>query len=864
MATSNQSNGNSDTGKLLRSHYFPRQLVTTADLATDQRYEQQLWRLHNQHLIGCGVVCGLEVFFSEAVAPVNSANQTALLQLKVTPGYAISPQGDSIVVPTEQTLPLDCHFQIDFCENPDATLIAQQRYLVIRYREVGTCPVPASPERCVPAITCEFSRIQASFEITCLPTLPTTCSNPAIDCHTVIGEVIQGQRIYPDSPASIPTLFTCPPTTTDEWIVLATIHLSIDGQFSLSYGDRAQLAPTRFLKQILRCLPGQRNQPVIESIDPAVGYPGSNPLVIITGQRLINASAVDFLRSGVTAQILEAGDRLIRKSYHFYSPRPIWSPDGQWIAASPTYNILKIWDAGTGKEIASLSHSSYINWMRFSPNGQILATVTYERLSLWNTATGEKLTIPRNSSYVSAGFFTPDSQFLILGGYDNATANNTIQVWNTRTGQLVHTLFNSPASLNANSLSLSPDGYYLAAAENIGTTRTVRVWSVSTGEVLASLPHPTGEDQIDQVYFSADGAYLISKTNKSSTPPRSIVRVWVSATGELISQTQYFYTSTITLSPNGIDLALWGYDSAISAPALNLLTLPTLSRTPISLGNSFSLYDVDFSPNSLYLLVQQYDSSTIRYLARIWNVDTPRELAEINLGSSYYSQPTFSPDGNYLGIAVNDAVHLYRVATTLETVRINPARNAYIYFFAFNPDGSYLCTVSYSNLEVAVGIASSDTHIPVKLKIEHEAPVGEYGFQVVAPKGIADSRDFSVSFQVVPEIARISPHSSPPGRTLMASIIGHGLAGATAVQFSGTGISSRILAGGSHSVVRVELTISQNTPLGSQTFQVTTPSGVVDSADFGVGFLVYGYPYSYGKGLVQGIGGDLIDSWEDR
>ena len=861
MATHHQANEHSGNGGLLRSHYFPRQLVTAADLTTDQRYEQQLWRLHNQHLIGCGVVCGLEVFFAEAVAPVNSANQTALLQLKVTPGYAISPQGDSIVVPTEQTLPLDCHFQIDFCENPDATLIAQQRYLVIRYREVGTCPVPASPERCVPAITCEFSRIQASFEITCLPTLPTTCSNPAIDCHTVIGEVIQGQRIYPDSPAAIPTLFTCPPTTTDEWIVLATIHLSIDGQFSLSYADRAQLTPTRFLKEILRCLPGQRYQPLIESIEPATGQPGTNPLAIIKGQRLSGASAVEFFQIGVTAQILKPGDRLVDKEYYgYYSARALFSPDGQRLAIPPNYNTVNIWEAATGKEIASMPHASPVNWMHFSPDGRFLATATFERVYLWNAANGEELARFGNLNS-NSGIFTPNGQYLITTDYDNATASYV--VWNGRNGQFIRTLFNSSSYPYENRVALSPDGHFLAVGESVGTNNILRVWLVATGELLANLPHPSGDDQIDRVTFSADGAYLISKTYKSSAPSRSIVRVWVPTTGEVISQTQYSYSVDLALSPNGRYFALWGYSYTTNAPVLSLLTIPGQQITQIYLEGTSSIYNPVFSPNSLYLVAQQYDSVVRNYIAKIWSVDTGEQLAQINPGN-YYSQHTFSPDGDYLGLAIGNTVRLYRVATDLEIIRINQTTNSYISQFFFNRDGTYLVTQNYSNLEVRVGIVSSDTHLPIRMKIEHEAPIGQYGFQVVAPKGIADSRDFSVSFQVVPEIARISPPSSPPGRTLMASIIGRGLAGVTAAQFSGIGISARVLPGGSHSVVRVELTISQNAPLGSQTFQVTTPSGVVDSADFRVGFLVYGYSYSYGKGLVQGIGGELIDSWEDR
>lgn len=862
MVMKNQSNGNSGAGDLLRSRYFPRQLVTARDLKTDQRYGQQLWRLHNQHLIGCGVVCGLEVFFY----PEKTVDQSPpKVHLIVTPGYAISPQGDSIVVSTEQKLSLDCNFQTDVCKTLEATLMAQKRYLAIRYREVGSCPVPSLPEKCAPRATCEFSRVQASFEITCLPELPQTSRNSGIDCHTVIGEVIQGQRIYRNSPDEIPNLFTCPTTTTDEWVVLATIQmdwLDTEWQFSLSYQDRAQLTPTRFLKEILRCLPGQRSQPLIESIEPATGQPGSNPIAIIKGQRLSGASAVEFFSPGITAHILKSGERLTPKKLYSNEVSPLFSPDGQRLAVTTSYDTVEIGEAATGKEIALLPHSNWVRWMHFSPDGKFLASATaHEGISLWNTINGEEIARFGNGN-TSWGSFISDGQYFITTSYDSATGSYTVQVWDGRTGQFIRTLVSSSSYLYQNRVSLSPDGHYLAVAETVGTNNNLRVWLVSTGELLASLPHPSGDDDIDQITFSPDGAYLISTTYKYSTPSRSIVRVWIPTTGELISQTHYSYPIDLALSPNGRYFVLWGYNYAASTPILNLLTIPGQEITQIYPGSTSYIYDPVFSPNSLYLAAQQYDSSAGNNIAKIWSVDTGNELAQINPGN-YYSQHAFSPDGDYLGLATGNTVRLYRVPTDLETIRINQTNSSIRQFF-FNGNGTYVVTLSDSrNLEVWVGVPSSDTHLPVRLKIKHGASLGQYGFQMVAPKGIADSRDFGVFFQVVPEIAHISPPSSLPGRTLVASILGRGLAGATAVQFSGTGINVRILPGGSHSIVRMELAISQNVPLGSQTFQVTTPEGVVDSADFGVSFLVYCYPYSYGEGLALGIGDDLIELWRD-
>ena len=59
MVMNNNSNGNTGAGQLLRPRYFPRQMVTAADLTADQEYFRDRLRRHNRLLHGCGVICGL-------------------------------------------------------------------------------------------------------------------------------------------------------------------------------------------------------------------------------------------------------------------------------------------------------------------------------------------------------------------------------------------------------------------------------------------------------------------------------------------------------------------------------------------------------------------------------------------------------------------------------------------------------------------------------------------------------------------------------------------------------------------------------------------------------------------------------------
>ena len=79
---------------LCRPRFFAGQLLTEEDLNRLDYYIVAKNRLHNRHLFGSGVVCGLEVVCS-------SCDPTGGGTVVVRPGYALSPCGNDIVVCNE-------------------------------------------------------------------------------------------------------------------------------------------------------------------------------------------------------------------------------------------------------------------------------------------------------------------------------------------------------------------------------------------------------------------------------------------------------------------------------------------------------------------------------------------------------------------------------------------------------------------------------------------------------------------------------------------------------------------------------------------------------------------------------------------
>lgn len=78
---------------LLRPRYFAGQLLTEAELNSEQAYMLAKQRLHNLYLHGSGVVFGMEV-----------AQQEGTTKVTIEPGYAIDPCGNDIIVPAAYKL----------------------------------------------------------------------------------------------------------------------------------------------------------------------------------------------------------------------------------------------------------------------------------------------------------------------------------------------------------------------------------------------------------------------------------------------------------------------------------------------------------------------------------------------------------------------------------------------------------------------------------------------------------------------------------------------------------------------------------------------------------------------------------------
>jgi hypothetical protein len=249
---------------LCRTRYVPAMLLTSEDMRLEQEFGLKKLRRHNRYLHGFGVACGLEV---RLPPDVENENQRGT-RVWVCPGYAVSPEGDDILLDEPVLFDLaTCAQEPDPCCQPwpcppvgtppgststDGLTIAL--WLVIRYAECLTRPVriPATGCGC-DATSCDYSRICESFELKCLRTQP--------ESHRIGRERdLEWQSRFrawreslPQNPrAPLPTP-RCPPCPEDPWVVLARVVLSRGDRGSLNIvaideGERRVLLSTTALQ----------------------------------------------------------------------------------------------------------------------------------------------------------------------------------------------------------------------------------------------------------------------------------------------------------------------------------------------------------------------------------------------------------------------------------------------------------------------------------------------------------------------------------------------------------------------------------------------------------------------------------------
>jgi dipeptidyl aminopeptidase/acylaminoacyl peptidase len=202
-----------------------------------------------------------------------------------------------------------------------------------------------------------------------------------------------------------------------------------------------------------------------------------------------------------------------------------FSPDGRRIVSMKD-DTIKVWDAETGRELRTLAgHVDSVISVVFSPDGRRILSRSEDRIvKIWDAETGREL-LTLSGDYAK---FSPDGQRVILRDSDY-----TVKVRDAETGWELRTFSEYP-------MDISPDGRRFISRND----SSIKVWDTETGRELHAL---SGHSSwVHSAVFSPDGKTIISTSN-DHTP-----RIWDAETGREIAQLIGFTDGEwIVLTPDG-------------------------------------------------------------------------------------------------------------------------------------------------------------------------------------------------------------------------------------------------------------------------------------------------------------------------
>lgn len=194
-----------------------------------------------------------------------------------------------------------------------------------------------------------------------------------------------------------------------------------------------------------------------------------------------------------------------------WTERLAFHPSHPILGAALKDGTVRFWDSASGAETCKFTaHTKGANSLSFQPNGNLLATTGTDIISrTWDISSvlAGNCNVKPVGQLIGSSFTAPDVTFSADGESFALVDIKDIYLHNSQTRKLIVILHGDQAIFD---IALSPDGHWLAAAQN---NATVTLWDMTAKPTATLLHFPTGPSYTWRVDFSADGSQLAGTTS---------------------------------------------------------------------------------------------------------------------------------------------------------------------------------------------------------------------------------------------------------------------------------------------------------------------------------------------------------------